>query len=107
METVRWILAGVAGLLSVTVIVGNPVSGLLAWRRGRGFSMLPFIGGVFGVIALAACPAVGWSWWMLLPLALDLTFVGSAFFLVTDALGLTSALPREPEEEQASEHDQS
>ncbi|MGE3166370.1 MAG: hypothetical protein AB7O52_15805 [Planctomycetota bacterium] len=40
METARWIVAAVAGVLSFCIIAGNPIAGLLASRQGRNYSFV-------------------------------------------------------------------
>jgi hypothetical protein len=73
METVRWIIAGLLGVFSLMVIVGNPVAALVARMQGDSYSFVPIIGGVTGAAACLACPAIGFSWWAAVPLLLDVT----------------------------------
>jgi MFS family permease len=86
METARWIVATAFGALSLFCIVGNPIAGWLACRQGGNYSWMPFVGAIFGAIAIAVCPAIGLSWWMLLPLVLDLTVPMFVFVVVTGRL---------------------
>jgi hypothetical protein len=73
METARWIIAGALGAASLLVIVGNPVAALLAQRRGESYSFVPVVGGATGVAACLVCPAIGFSWWAIVPLVMDVT----------------------------------
>ena len=86
METVRWIIAGLLGALSLTVIVGNPIAALIAQRRGECYSFVPVVGGITGVAACLLCPAIGFSWWALVPLFMDVTVPMALVVLVLMAL---------------------
>jgi len=86
METARWIIAGVLGAVSLCVIVGNPVAGLIARRRGESYSFVPVVGGVTGVAACLACPAIGLSRWALVPLIMDATVPMALVVVVLMAL---------------------
>jgi len=72
--TLTWILAGVLGILSLLLIVGNPVAGFIAARHKKNYSFVPFLGGVFGVLSLLFCPIHGSRYFAWVPLILDLTF---------------------------------
>lgn len=68
-----WIITGLLALLSVLIVVGNPLAGFSAWRRGKSYSFVPLIGGLSGFIACWTCPWTpvrSWSW---VPLILDLS----------------------------------
>lgn len=82
METARWIMAVPLALMSLSIIVGNPVAGIQAERAGRNYSAVPFVGGVLGGVACLMCPAVGLSWWALVPLVLDYTIPGFVYVLL-------------------------
>ena len=86
METARWIVAAVTGAISLFCIVGNPVTAWLARRQGRNYSWVPFVGAMCGVLSCVACPAIGLSWWMLLPVVLDLTVPMFVYVVVTGRL---------------------
>jgi hypothetical protein len=59
--------------LGALIIVGNPL-GILrtAWTKKK-FSLIPFVGGISGMIGCLVCPdeRVNAVWW--LPLVLDIT----------------------------------
>ena len=69
-----WILTAVFGTLSSLLILGNPIAGLIAQRRKKNYSFVPFFGGVFGVLSLLFCPIHGARYFAWVPLILDLTF---------------------------------
>jgi hypothetical protein len=81
----RWIVALVLGAIGAFVIVGNPVTGMLAMRRGRGYSSVPLIGGLAGFAALLACP-VETGLLTPLPLLLDYTIPLLACLALTGKL---------------------
>jgi hypothetical protein len=87
MDMVRWVIAAVLALMSLFVLVGNPVAGFQAERAGRHYSAIPFVGGILGGVACVTCPAIGLSWWVVVPIALDYTVAG--FFYVLIRAGLT------------------
>lgn len=97
METARWIVAAVAGVLSFCIIAGNPIAGLLASRQGRNYSCVPFVGAVCGVLACVTCPAVGLSWWVLLPVVLDLTAPMFVLMVVTGRMWSDRRPPNRPQ----------
>jgi hypothetical protein len=80
MRIIAWFPVIVLGALSLACIVPNYI---LLWREIRAKpgekipSMIPFIGGVIGFFAvkvfimLKTWPNPGWSWYALLPPALD------------------------------------
>ena len=72
--TVAWIVAVVLAAMSLLLIVGNPVAGLIAQRRKKNYSFVPFFGGVFGALSLLFCPIHGARYFAWVPLILDLTF---------------------------------
>jgi len=82
MEATRWIIAVTLALLSLSIIVGNLVLGVQAVRAGRTYSSIPFVGGVSGGVACLMCPAIGFSWWALVPLLLDYTIPGLVYVLL-------------------------
>ena len=71
--TPAWILVSVLGALSLLLIVGNPVAGYLARRRGKNYSFVPFFGGVFGALSLSFCPIQAVRYFAWIPLILDLS----------------------------------
>jgi len=71
-----WILAALLGAISLLIIVGNPVAGIIALKRKRSYSSLPFLGGIFGVSSLLFCPIHGARYFAWVPLILDLTIPG-------------------------------
>ena len=71
--TVAWIVAVGLAALSLLLIVGNPVAGLIAQRRKKNYSFVPFFGGVFGALSLLFCPIHGARYFAWVPLILDLT----------------------------------
>jgi hypothetical protein len=81
----RWVFALVLGAIGAFVIVGNPVTGVLAMRRGRGYSSVPLIGGMLGFAAMLVCP-VETGWLTPLPLLLDYTIPLLAYLVLTGKL---------------------
>ncbi|MHC4202140.1 MAG: hypothetical protein ACYSU0_19285, partial [Planctomycetota bacterium] len=72
MDTLRWGVAGVLGLLAVVSIIGNAcifVAGAV-FRRRLG-SWVPYIGGVSGCVALLVVPIAGTAFWCWVPLLAD------------------------------------
>lgn len=86
-EIICWIVAALAGALSIFILVGNPIAGVKAVRSGRNYSSVPLVGGVLGVVACVVCPVIGWSWWSLLPLALDYTVPGLLYAMLLAGRG--------------------
>ena len=83
MDESRWLsLTLFLGLIAVVFIVGNPVACWQARRRGRGYSSVPFIGGVAGAGACLCCPVHGVGYFAWVPLLLDVTIVRFVAFLV-------------------------
>jgi hypothetical protein len=80
MRTIAWGLIIVLGALSLSCIIPNYI---LLWRGIRAKpgekipSAIPFLGGMFGFFAvkvfilMRTWPHSGWSWYCLLPAALD------------------------------------
>ncbi|MCE5266481.1 MAG: hypothetical protein LLG00_01155 [Planctomycetaceae bacterium] len=71
---VAWELAFVFGAISLLFIIGNPVAGVIAKRRGKSYSCAPFLGGIFGSLCLCVCPIHGAYYFAWIPLILDITF---------------------------------
>ena len=77
MDIVRWTIAIVLLALSLLLAVGQILAMALAVRRLRadpaasGYSLIPLVGGVLGVVGalLAPYPAVQRFWWV--PLVVD------------------------------------
>jgi len=67
------------GLMSLMFIGSNITSLIEARRCGGNTSLTLFLGGVFGVIAVLACPIEGAWVWFWVPVILD---PGSLFTLV-------------------------
>ena len=80
----RWVLTAVAAALAALVIGGNLVAGIRAQRRGRSYSSIPFVGGLFGMAACLLCPLDGSSWFALVFLVLDYTFPGLLYAVFVD-----------------------
>ncbi len=72
--TIAWVLVVVLGALSLLLIVGNPIAGLMARRRNERYSCVPFFGGIFGLSALLICPVHVIRYFAWIPLILDITF---------------------------------
>ena len=73
MDHLGWVIALALFALSVVIIIGNPIAGFIAQRRGRHFSFIPFVGGILGCIACLLCPVPAVRWFAWAPLVLDLS----------------------------------
>jgi hypothetical protein len=74
--TLRWIGGGALVGVGALAIVANwsLIIGVLVTRRS-GVSMIPFVGGLFGMLGLLVLPANGTAWWAWIALVLDPTCV--------------------------------
>ena len=75
------VLAGSAAL----VVAGNLVGAVRAMRSGRNFSMVPFVGGVLGSLAVLVLPIEHRGWILPAVLLLDFTFPSAAVALLLGA----------------------
>ena len=89
--TLTWALTIIFGALSLLLIVGNPVAGVMARRRGKNYSFAPFLGGILGVLSLLFCPIHGVCCFAWVPLILDLSF--PMFLYAVFVLGIFWADP--------------
>ena len=84
MYELRWAISVVAAVVSVLVIIGNPVIGFLIQRRGGHYSAVPMVGGLAGVVACVAMPVDGSAKWFFVPLILDYTYLGLVYVLISE-----------------------
>lgn len=77
--TIRSCIGIALGLLSLLCGVGQIGSIIRVFRRGESISVIPFIGGVSGALAVLILPITGIRRWFWLPLFLD----WGAFALLT------------------------
>ena len=68
-----WLPTILLAAISLLIIVGNPVAAYFAARRGRHYSMGPFIGGAAGFAACWMCPWTAARSWSCVPLIADVT----------------------------------
>lgn len=100
MNALALAVCGVLGLLSAVIILSNyslVFEEYITKPRARVPSRIPIAGGLLGSLALLtyvqlpALPQQAWSWWILLPLALDPG--GVPFFLVEIGCSLIRCAP--------------
>jgi hypothetical protein len=79
---IRWLLTFVLFAVAITADVGNAIAPIMARRRGRSVSAVPFVGALCGAAACLVCPIEGSG--KLLPVAMvfDLSVFHFARFLV-------------------------
>ena len=70
---IAWSVMAVLGTVSVFVLTCNYIGTIRGWQTGRNYSWGPFVGGVFGSLALLVCPDPRWRIWAWVPLVLDLS----------------------------------
>ena len=80
--TILWCIAIPLGLLWLLCAAGNLCCIIGTARRGRSVSVIPFVGGVSGALAVLVCPVVGIWHWFWLPLLIDF----SGFLILTSML---------------------
>lgn len=80
MKVIQWIPAGVLFLYFLGVAATNATTILRYYWRGEKGSLLPFFGGIAGVLAFLVVPINGAQAWCWLPLVLDFWTLPSAFF---------------------------
>jgi len=66
MITLRWLIAGILILISVYAVVGNALIAINWWSSKKRATMIPFIGGVAGLIGvlLLPIPRARDFWWL-------------------------------------------
>jgi hypothetical protein len=74
--TLAWILTSVLGVLSLFLIVANYIGGFVARVSKANFSSIPFLGGIFGLLALLTCPIERVHRFAWIPLIVDLSIPG-------------------------------
>ena len=86
MYIIRWIVTGVGGLVWLYCATGNIAIALAWFTRKSQASLIPFVGGTFGAIAVGTLPIDLGAYrvaWVLLPAVLD---IGSIPILVVAAI---------------------
>ena len=73
---IRWCIALLLGMLSLLTLMGQISCVILVVRRSISTSVIPFLGGMSGAIALVACPVEGVWRWFWFPLLLDTAIFG-------------------------------
>jgi len=66
-------------IVSLMIIIGNPLAAYLARREGKNYSWGPFIGGISGCLACLISPWEAARAWWWIPLIVDLTIPMFAF----------------------------
>jgi len=84
---IRWVLTFLLLAVAITLDVGNTLAPILARRRGRNVSTVPFVGALCGAAACLVCPIEGSG--KLVPVAMvsDLSLFHFARFLVRRVAG--------------------
>jgi hypothetical protein len=85
--TVRWILGVILLALAALTIAGNIVGGVPAMRARKGFSSVPFLAALLGVIAVIVLPIGSRSWPFAAVLLLDFTVPMALIALARHAFG--------------------
>ncbi len=80
-----WAWTILFGAMSLFLIVGNPVAGIIARMHNKHYSFVPLLGGIFGVLCLLVCPIRRAHYFAWVPLILDYTF--PAFLYAVFVLG--------------------
>lgn len=78
LEIVRWVATILLGAFCLFVVVMNFGCFLTSILRKEHHSVVPFVGGISGCLAMLACPVGQVYRWAWIPLVLDL---GSLFML--------------------------
>jgi hypothetical protein len=73
MSWLWWLPTVLLSSLSLLLIIGNPIAGYLANRRGVGYSFYPFVGGISGFIACWLSPWTQAHYFSWVPLLADIT----------------------------------
>ena len=73
---IRWCIGLLLGMLSLLTLIGQISCIILVVRRRISTSVIPFLGGMSGAIALVAWPVEGVWRWFWLPLLFDAAVFG-------------------------------
>jgi hypothetical protein len=91
---IAWVPSVIGLLMGLAIVVGNPVVGYIEFRKGQGYSSIPFIGGIalFGGVFLLPIntPLPRWimaSLAMCLDYTISLGIPFLAFVLIKDFAG--------------------
>jgi hypothetical protein len=76
MLLIRWILTAGLGGMALLLDVGNVVLPMLARRRGRHMSPVPFFGALLGTVACLVCPLPGTAKAIPVAILLDISMLG-------------------------------
>lgn len=96
LETLRWVVASSLGVVWVIIASFNGrgmMHSLLARRMGF---VIPFIGGLVGLIGVVVCPLLASNRWLWVPLVLDVGTLPLLVFAAATTLSRKFAEARQP-----------
>lgn len=90
----HWFVAILFAVMALVVLATNAVGVWQARKKRGGYSMIPFLTGIFGAVSLATWPGGPSGWWIALPLIADISI--PSFLLVALAALASCSSKEEP-----------